>query len=75
MPENQNQFAFRDITDNDFASLLYTAVFNETQRLKFTYRSRQRQQIRNFILAGYKLYLQSRASSRKKEEETCRGKK
>lgn len=63
----QNQFAFADVSDEEFRALIYTVMFDETQRLKVTYRSRQRQQIRQFILSCCKFYLRSCASTANQE--------
>lgn len=67
MSISQNQFAFADVSDQEFEALLYTALFNEVSRLNVTYRARQRQQIRSFILSCGKLFLQIRALSENRE--------
>lgn len=63
----QNQFALTDVSDQEFRGLIYTVMFDEIQRLRVTYRSRQRQQIRQFILSCCKSYLQSYAPAANQE--------
>lgn len=45
---------FTKVTDEEKDALLYTAVFNEVNRLNETMNKEERQRIRQFILEGYR---------------------
>lgn len=45
---------FANVTEEEKDALLYTAIFNETIRLKETAGRKERERIRTFILDGYR---------------------